>query len=180
MLIYEALKSDHAKVRGLLADLLSLDDGDGQARERLLNQIRDELIPHSRAEEAVFYNSIRAVNTAQDLVWHSFKEHMEAETLLRTLQGLDSFDASWKKTAQKLDEALSHHILEEENKIIPVAEHLFSRAEAEAMGEAFEEMKPEVQEEGFLQTTLDMIATMMPTRLAAPLRSFTLNYDLRS
>jgi len=179
MLIYDALKSDHEKVRGLLGELLSLDDGDDKARERLLEQIRDELIPHSRAEEAVFYNSIRAVNTAQDLVWHSFQEHMEAEALLRTLQGLDALDASWKKTAQKLNEALNHHILEEENKIIPVAEHLFTPEEAEAMGEAFEEMKPEVQDEGLLQTTLDMIANMMPVRLAAPLRTFSLNEGSR-
>ena len=179
MQIYEALKSDHDKVRGLLGELISLDDDDSMTRSRLLEQIRDELIPHSRAEEAVFYNSIRAVNTAQDLVWHSFKEHMEAEALLRTLQAMDKVDASWKKTALKLNEALNHHILEEENKIIPVAEHLFTREEAEAMGEAFEEMKPEVQEEGFLQTTLDMIANMMPTRLAAPLRTFTFNEGSR-
>ena len=175
MQIYEALKSDHEKVRGLLGELISLDDEDSASRSRILEQIRDELIPHSRAEEAVFYNSIRAVNTAQDLVWHSFKEHMEAEALLRALQAMDKVDVSWKKTAHKLNEALNHHILEEENKIIPVAEHLFTHEEAEAMGEAFEEMKPEVQEEGFLQTTLDMIANMMPTRLAAPLRTFTFN-----
>ena len=40
------------------------------------------------------------------------------------------------------------------------------------MCEAFEEMKPEVKEGGIVKSTLDMIANMMPARLAAPLRSY--------
>ena len=41
------------------------------------------------------------------------------------------------------------------------------------MCEAFEGMKPEVRDSGIMQTTLDMIANIMPARLAAPLRTFT-------
>jgi hypothetical protein len=36
-------------------------------------------------------------------------------------------------------------------------------------------MKPEVEEEGFLRTTLDMVANLMPPRFAASLRTFTFN-----
>lgn len=174
MLIYEALKKDHQKVKGLLNQLVNLADNDKTARDKLVAQIRDDLIPHSRAEEAVFYNSILAVNTAQDLVWHGYEEHMEAEMLLRTLQGLDAVNAEWKKVAQKLKAGVEHHIQEEETKIMPVAQHLFTDEEAMAMAEAFEEMKPEVKEGGIIQSTLDLIANLLPTRLAAPLRTFSL------
>lgn len=174
MEIYEALVKDHRKVQDLLNQLVNLQSGDEEVRHDLVAKIRDELIPHSRAEEAVFYNSIRAINTAKDMVWHGYEEHMMAESLLRTLQGADKIDAGWRQTAQKLKAALDHHIQEEENEIIPVAQGLFTAEEAQAMCDAFEKMKPEIKEEGFMQTTLDMIANIMPTRLAAPLRTFSL------
>ena len=72
MQIYDALMKDHRKVEGLLANLVTIKDGDFKRRDELVQKIRDELIPHARAEEAVFYNSIRAVDTAKDLVWHGY------------------------------------------------------------------------------------------------------------
>ena len=175
MLIYDALKKDHREVLALMDKLIEVRDDDTAARDTLVGQVRDALIPHSRAEEAVFYNSIRAVNTAQDLVWHGYAEHMEAEALLRTLQTADAINAEWRTIARKLKTGLEHHIKEEEEKIIPVAEHLFTKHEAEAMTVAFEEMKPEVKEGGMIQSTLDLIANLLPARLAAPLRTFSLH-----
>jgi hemerythrin superfamily protein len=174
MLIYDALINDHNKVKDMLNRLVNMTaDDDSSERSSLIEEIRDELVPHARAEEAVFYNSIRAINTAQDLVWHGYEEHMEAEALLRTLQAMDKIDAEWKKVARKLKSAVEHHIKEEEERIIPVARQLFTDQEAEVMTEAFEEIKPQVKDGGIVQNTLDMVANMMPQRLAAPLRSFT-------
>jgi hemerythrin-like domain-containing protein len=173
MQIYEALKNDHEKVKELLNRLVMLNEGEEETFSALVEDIRDELIPHSRAEEAVFYNSIRAINSAQDLVWHGYEEHMMAETMLRSLQAMDKIGVESKKIAKKLKSALEHHIQEEEGKIFTVAKQLFTDKEAEVMSEAFNEMKPEVKEGNLVQTTLDMIANMMPPRLAAPLRTFT-------
>lgn len=175
MLIYEALKKDHDKVRQLLNELISLDENDNNRHTALIEEIRDELVPHARAEESVFYNSLRAIDSAKDIVMHGFEEHMEAETLLRTLQAKDKIDADWKATAQKLKKALEHHIQEEEGKIFNVAQQLFTQDEARMMAEAFEQLKPEVREEGFMRQTLDMVANVMPPRFAASLRTFGLN-----
>ena len=92
MQIYEALINDHRKLQGILDRLVALNEGDEDQRQEMITQVRDELIPHSRAEEAVFYNSIRAINTAQDLAWHGYEEHMLAESLLRTLQAADKIE----------------------------------------------------------------------------------------
>jgi len=178
MQIYQAIKSDHEKIRHLLNELLTLEDEESRARERLLDQLHEELIPHERAEEAVFYNSIRAVSTAQDLRWDGFREHQELDVLLRKLQGLDAFDVSWKKTAFRMNEIFTRHTFLEETRIIPLAELLFNTREAEAMAEAFEEMKPEVQDDNISQDTLDMIAGLMPARLKAPLRTFAVDARL--
>lgn len=172
MTIYEALKKDHRKVQGLLDQLVALKEGQEDQRASLIEEIRDDLIPHARAEEAVFYNSIRAVNTENGEVWHGYEEHMMAETILRTLQVASKIDVEWTKGAQKLRAAINHHIEEEEGKIFPIAQALFTQDEAVVMAEAFEEMKPEVKEGGFMKSTLDLIANMLPTRLADSMRSF--------
>lgn len=171
MLIYDALKKDHDTVKGLLAQLVNLQKGDESRRHDLIEQIRDELIPHSRAEEYVFYNSLRAIDAAKDIVMHGYQEHMEAETMLRMLQVRDTIDLEWKDTALKLKKALEHHIAEEEGRIFSVAKQLFTDVEAQSMAEAFESLKPEVKTEGFMSTTLDLVANLLPTGFASSLRT---------
>lgn len=153
-------------------ELCSLNEGDDQRRHALIDQIRDEIIPHSRAEETVFYNSMRALSSANDIVLHGYEEHMMAETLLRTLQVADKIDMGWKTTANKLRESLNHHIQEEEGKIFSVAKQMFTEEEAVMMAEAFEELKPEIKKQGFVKTTIDLVANLLPPRIAAKLKTY--------
>jgi hemerythrin superfamily protein len=171
MNIYEVLKKDHVEVLSLVDELISLKDDDDY-REILVQQISDALIPHSRAEESVFYNTLRAVNAPKKEVFHGFKEHMEAEAILKTLQAKDKLNMEWKSVARKLKEALTHHIKEEETEIFSVAQEVFTAEEAEAMGEAFIELKPKVEEQSGLGRTADMVINLMPPRLASKIRDF--------
>lgn len=172
--IYEVLKNDHDEVRNLLEELVALNDNDDY-RHVLIEQIANEIIPHSRAEESVFYNTMRAVSADKKVVFHGYGEHMKAETLLRTLQAMDKLDMSWKGVAVKLKEALDHHIAEEESDIFSEARTVFSQEEALAMGEAFQELKPKVKEQSMIGTTADMVINMMPPRLADKIRDFGIN-----
>lgn len=171
MQIFDVLKKDHDELKILLNELVMLNENEDDRRHSLLKEIRDEIVPHARAEESVFYNSLRSLDAAKDIIMHSYKEHMEAEVLLRTLQMQDKMDVSWKETARKFRDAILHHIQEEEGRIFNVARQLFTEEECIMMGEAFEKMKPEVREEGFVKNTIDMIANLMPTRFAAAIRS---------
>lgn len=171
MEIYEALKEDHVHLKGLLKDLIALEDDDDY-RFILVEEIRNALVPHSRAEESVFYNSLRAVNADKKIVFHGYQEHLEAETLLRTLQVMDKMNRGWRPVAQKLLEALSHHIDEEESEIFAQARSVFTPEEAVVMAEAFTELKPKVMEEGFLKTSAEMVLNLMPARLADSIRNF--------
>ena len=175
MLIYDVLKKDHAKIKHLLNELVLLRENASHRRTDLIIQIRDELIPHARAEEAVFYNSLRTIDSAKDVVVHSYEEHIEAENALRLLQVRDIIDAEWKQTATKLRDAVFHHIEEEEERIFNVAQQLFTRQEAEVMAEAFESLKPEIREEGLVKSTLEMLVNMMPPKIAASLRTYNVN-----
>lgn len=176
MTIFEALRNDHLKVTRLVNELIMLEEGD-EIRKDLIEQIRDELIPHARAEESVFYNPLRSIEQAKDLVRHGYKEHMEAESLLRLLQVKDKVDMDWKSTAQKLRQALAHHIQEEEGEIFTVAKKYITNEEAVMMAEAFEKLKPEVREEGFMGTSMELVANLMPPRFSAAIRDQ--HFDLR-
>lgn len=169
--IYEYLERDHVEVRQLLNELINLKEDDDY-RYVLIEQISNALIPHSRAEESVLYNTLRAVNADTSLVMHGYKEHMEAETLLRTLQVKDKVNLDWKSTARKLLDALEHHIQEEESEIFDEARAAFSDEEAQSMGEAFVQLKTKVEGQSAIGTTMDMVVNLMPPRLADSIRNF--------
>lgn len=170
MLIYDLLKKDHEEVKGMISDLLALKEDD-EYRFVLVEEIKNALIPHSRAEEAAFYNSIRAVDADKSIVAHGFKEHLEAESLLRLLEVKDKTNLDWRVTAKKLQDALEHHISEEESKIFTEARKIFSQEEAEAIGEAFVQLKPKFEGEGLVKNSIEMVINMLPPRLADGIRS---------
>jgi hemerythrin superfamily protein len=51
MTILEVIKNDHDRMRALLGRLLNNVDSDREKRTDLIRRIRDEVIPHARAEE---------------------------------------------------------------------------------------------------------------------------------
>lgn len=179
MTIYEALKKDHIKVKTLIDELLEVGKTNERRRAKLLiEEIRDELIPHSRAEEAVFYNVLTSIEQAQPLVIHNgFQEHIEAETILKSLQAKDEIDAEWMLLARKFKKAIETHIQEEEDEIFATAQKFVSENDAEMMAQAFEELKPHVPKEGLLKETLDLVVHLMPPKYVATLRTMTLRSD---
>lgn len=178
MSIYETLKKDHVKIKSLIEEMIGIGEGGEVRRAKLLiEEIRDELIPHSRAEEAVFYNVIGSIeqNNAQPLVLHhGYQEHIEAEGILRALHAKEAIDPEWKLLARKFQRAIENHVQEEETEIFATARSLLSERDAEMMAKAFEELKPQVQKEGWMQNTLDLVVGLMPPKYAATLRSIAL------
>jgi hemerythrin superfamily protein len=170
MQIYQLLKDDHEELKTVLDQLIAAESP--ERRSDLIAKVRDGLIPHARAEEAVFYNSLREYERAREKIGHSFVEHLSAETLLRALQVQEKVMGNWQKGARKLKEALDHHINEEEGEIFALARQFFTEEEAEMMGGAFERLKAETMPEGFMKTTLELVVNMMPPRFTERFRSF--------
>lgn len=162
MNIYDDLKQDHQKVKALLADLSSAETA--EERRQLVTEIRDLLVPHSRAEEAVLYNTLREFDQSKEVVAHSYQEHVKAETLLRALQVTETVALNWKTGVDKLREDLEHHIEEEEDKVFSAAKRLLAEEEAVQMGKAFRQLKPEIGA-GILSSQVTLMANLMPPRL---------------
>ncbi|MGE0171923.1 MAG: hemerythrin domain-containing protein [Oligoflexales bacterium] len=163
MNIYEGLTNDHNKIKGLLERLVVVSDKDNDFKA-ILDQINDLLIPHARAEEAVFYNTLRETDEGKDVVMHGYEEHLQAETLLRTLQGLEKINVEWTAAAKKLKEAVLHHIEEEEEKVFAAARIVFSEEEAEQLLIPFQKVKDIAREQGDFKNTMDLIRNIMPQR----------------
>ncbi|HYC55037.1 MAG TPA: hemerythrin domain-containing protein [Candidatus Binatia bacterium] len=162
--IYNALHRDHEELKQLLTDLVEATQFNDETTH-LLHSVRNLLVPHSRAEEEVFYNSIRDLEPGNDQVMHGFKEHMEAEALLRSLMGMSAIGIEWTAAAEKLRDAVFHHIEEEETQIFPIAQRLFDHQESHDIGVAFVSLKPQVAEEGMIKNAVHLVSNLMPARL---------------
>lgn len=176
MLIYEALAKDHLKIQSLIDELIVVGEKNELRRAKLIiEEIRDELIPHARAEEAVFYNVLSSVSQAQPLVLHfGFQEHIETEALLKTLHMKDVIDPEWKLLARKFKKSFEEHINEEEQEIFATAREFISDSDAEMMATAFEELKPQIHKEGWMKNAIDLVVNLMPPKYAATLRTLSL------
>jgi hemerythrin-like domain-containing protein len=168
-LIYDVLKKDHEEVKDLLRDLVELDAKADPSS--LVEKIRSALVPHSRAEEAVFYNKLRDREPASAKVLHSFREHLEAEGFLRALQVKARFGGDWKSTARDLRNAVEHHIREEEGEVFPLARKVVPEEEAERMAESFRKAKEGAKDQSFVRNTFTMVANLVPPRFVSYLRA---------
>ncbi|RYE93357.1 MAG: hemerythrin domain-containing protein [Myxococcales bacterium] len=162
MTIYSELKKDHQKVLSLLDHMIASENATPQEWTAMVQQVRDELIPHSRAEEAILYNALRDRSPGQSKVLHAYGEHAQAEALLRAMQAGDALNVNWVAAAKKLRDDLAHHIAEEEGELFASARKTFSDEEARQMGYAFIQMKPRIQEQSLAGTTVDLLANLLP------------------
>ncbi len=165
MNIYHSLQNDHKVVSELLDQLVETSDTDNKKWKGLLEQIRDELIPHLRAEEAVFYNAVRELDPTTHVIKDSYVEHATAEADLRALQTLKAVDINFKNLVKKLRADILLHVQHEESQVFAAAQTLFSEEEAKMIGKAFHELKAVVKKQSDIGTTVDLISNLLPRRL---------------
>lgn len=172
MNIYDALSNDHRQFESRLDRLVSASKADDETWKTTLDDLRRAVIAHAHAEEAVFYNALREADESKSLVLHGYAEHAAAETELRTLSAAKAIDANWTGLMEKFSKDLRHHIREEESSIYAAARKVFSQAEAEQIGAAFERMKVETAKDGdsMVASTIDLIANLLPPRWSASFR----------
>lgn len=178
MSIYELLERDHRSILEVSRRLLETEEKNGRERGLLIEQLRTEWIPHARAEEAVFYNSLRRVRAMSAWAANAYQTHIALESFLRLLQVQHKMGVQWRNSAETLRAGLARHFEKEENDLFPAAKAVFRREEAEMIGKAFERLKKEVRGGGLVQSSLELAANLMPPRLAPALRSYNLETRL--
>lgn len=131
--VVQLIMDDHREVERLFERMKKEPD----QRPMLVPVVATLLIAHSRAEESEVYPVAKDEAGESEEVAHSQEEHAEAEQLLERLRGADHTSPDFDSTLEELIKAVSHHVEEEESKVLPgMTERLDDSRRAE-LGEAF-------------------------------------------
>lgn len=131
--VVDLIMQDHREVERLFDELKD----DPEKRPNLLPVLTTLLTAHSRAEEAEVYPVAAAEAGEREEIAHSQQEHIEADQLLAKLARSDPASADFDRVLQNLIDAVSHHVEEEETKVLPGMRANLSDERRAQLGEAF-------------------------------------------
>jgi hemerythrin superfamily protein len=131
--VVDLIMQDHREVERLFDELKE----NPEKRQNLLPVLTTLLTAHSRAEEAEVYPVAAAEAGEKEEVSHSQQEHIEADRLLAKLAKTDPTSPEFDKALQNLVDAVSHHVEEEETKVLPGMRSGLSAERRNDLGEAF-------------------------------------------
>jgi Hemerythrin HHE cation binding domain len=137
----QLLKTDHDKMKKLLADGESTTERGEKTRTELFATIKGELMVHERIEEEIFYPTLRDHPKARDIVLEGYEEHHVVDEIMGELEALDVTDETWGAKFKVMKENIEHHIEEEEGEMFKQARAVFDREELEDLGTRMEELK---------------------------------------
>jgi len=144
--ILDTLKAEHEEVSELLDRLV--DSEAAGERKKLVKQIKQALIPHTKAEEKVVYDAVIALRDKDAKIdgEEGYIEHDLAAKTLAKLEGIANATSPEHKAAAKvLRELVKHHVQEEEDNVWSDVEDNFSGEERERMNRAFLAAKKKVR-----------------------------------
>jgi hemerythrin-like domain-containing protein len=134
--VTQLIAHDHREVEGLFAQFRS-DGAKGTALK-----ICDELDAHADAEEKVFYPVVRAdVPGGKKLADEGKDEHGEARQLIGRIKNTQD-ESHLVELVEQLEQAINHHVSEEESEMLPKAREALSAGRLDALGDEFEAAKP--------------------------------------
>ena len=129
------IETDHREVEGLFEQYKSSKD------QAVANKICDELDAHASAEEKVFYPVIASdVTDGEKLAKEGEDEHAEARQLIGRIRQA-SKDNTLEKLVGELEQAISHHVSEEESEMLPKARNDLSAVRLDQLGDEFKAAK---------------------------------------
>ena len=119
----DLLRADHRQISGLFDQHEMCHEHD-EARVSLVYQICANLEMHAQVEEEVFYPTVKArvdMSTGEKID-QGIKEHQQMKDLIIQVRHMAVDDAAFTPTVQCLRECVEHHVEEEEQTVMPVAE----------------------------------------------------------
>jgi hemerythrin-like domain-containing protein len=133
----ELLIGDHNRVKGLFARFEEAHEKEDEAKQQALaSKIVQELQVHMELEETIFYPAVEDVKEkVHDLVVEGEEEHGVAKSLMAEASSLDPSDEHWAAKVKVLQEAIDHHVEEEESEMFPKIRSALRAEQLESLGE---------------------------------------------
>jgi hemerythrin superfamily protein len=137
--VIDLIMNDHREVERIFAQLTQ----DPATRPNLLPVLTTLLTAHSRAEEAEVYPVARDEAGIAEEVEHSQEEHLEADQLLTKLAETEPDSPGFETALAELVKAVTHHVEEEESKVLPGMQQGLGGDRLLELGEAFAKTRAE-------------------------------------
>ncbi|MGB9929033.1 MAG: hemerythrin domain-containing protein [Methanosarcina sp.] len=133
--LYDRLIQEHQMVADLFQQALR-----DNSKQTLL-KIRQMLDPHMAGEEEIFYPKLEEKEDLKELAEHAYEEHDEARSLMKEVESMEPGEKDWTSKLQELQKSVQHHVQEEETKVFPAAQKVFSDDQAQKMAQQYMEFK---------------------------------------
>lgn len=134
------IKEDHQVMRRLIADIIETEPDDKE-RKQLFEKLKMQIELHAAIEEQVLYAELLSDKKASEKVQHSSREHLEAAHLINQLSEMDCESKQWIPKLKELEQALEHHMEEEENELFQLAESALDKDKLIEIDQKFREKK---------------------------------------
>jgi hemerythrin-like domain-containing protein len=139
----DLLKTEHEKAKQAFEEIQA---AGANQRAPLWAKLEPELKVHEEMEEVALYGPVAQALGSTDQTLKQWQEHhrdevSEAEALIQEIDGLDSTTDDWVEKVEELQDALEHHIEEEEGDIWPRIQQAWDQSKLEDAGQQMEILK---------------------------------------
>jgi len=124
MEIYHRLYDDHLQIQNLLIDIATTEDRALVRRHTLFQELKLTLLAHSKVEEALLYDHLRADKDLQNAILEALHEHRLVSEFLEEIEAFPLDGTVWMAKFVLLKEMIEHHIQEEERELFTRAGNL--------------------------------------------------------
>jgi hemerythrin superfamily protein len=132
----QLLKQDHRKVEELF-------DRYGNGDDAVVPKICNELTIHSTIEEEVLYPVLPEIPGGEELRSEAEREHQDVKDAIAEVERSGYESAAAAAAMRKIMEGVTHHVEEEEQKVLPKMEKALGPERMNALGEQLLEAKRE-------------------------------------
>lgn len=132
--LIERIFADHERITSLFDQVQDTSEHHIGARARLFEQLKIELIAHTRGEEEIVYPLLEGDRAQRIMMVEASEEHHLVRHVLQEMGQLPPDNERWIAKLVVLRELFEHHIDQEEEEIIPILEDLLDDEAADDLG----------------------------------------------
>ncbi len=142
---FQMLKKEHEELKGILGQLKATKEGDSKKREELFQKLKEELVPHMKAEEITFYPPLLAKKESREDALEGVEEHHVSDLVFKELEKSPKGDDQWGAKISVFKELVEHHIKDEESKVFKSAEKALDQDEFQIIMKKFDQEKQKIK-----------------------------------
>lgn len=140
---FQMLKKDHVEQKEILGQLTETKEA--KKREELFKKLKEELVPHIKAEESTFYPPLLAKKEAREVALEGLEEHHVSELIQNELEMMPKGEEQWGAKMSVFKELVEHHIKDEESKVFKSAEKALDSDEFKTIMKKFNQEKQKIK-----------------------------------